>query len=416
MVKSNGHHGALIALVGLAFGAAFGVALPSARAQATDDKQAPVMVTPPVLPPAPPPVRWTPGPGRSTMMPRTGAGMPGRDGKDIWRRVPKISVGPEPARPARPVDPNPRPPVVVTPGPVFINNGNVYATNPLARRDLSGTRDMGGVSVSGSYSDDRFRLSASVSSAIANAAYRNWVGADNRSYYRPYSSVYYNGGRWGLSIGHNWGSSWGWGSCGGGGFYPWGFDRYWGYDPSWGNVRVGSTYNYYGPDPALDVNYQPSQAPAPSVAPMPPPTPDELARMAMGEGRYADGAEALRVHLKDNPTDPAAMRRLGIAQLLSRKWDDGFAQVARAYHTDPVLSDVALTGEELGVRDDVLRELTGRVVSRARQGRSRDAWMTAAILMQSRGKHEQAITMLEAAKNAGMDATLYARMRQAMAR
>lgn len=374
-----------------------------ANAQSTNDNKQ----VPSAQPlPASPPVRWTPGPGRSKMLPRSGAGLPGTSGKDIWKRVPAISVGPQPARPPAPVDPNPRPPIVVGPGPIYINNGHGHRPHMV--------QDTGGVSVSGSYADDKFKLSASISSAIASASYRNWIGADNRLHRSPSMQVGYHNGDWGF----NWGSSWGWGGvygCGGG-VYPWGFDRYWGYDPSWGNVRIGSTYNYYGPDPALDVNYQPSQASQPTAPPEPPPAPDEIARLAMSLGRYPDAVDALRLHLKDNPSDPAAMRRLGIAQLLARKWDDGFAQIARAYQADPVLSDVPLTSEELGVREDVLRELTGRVVSRARQGRSRDAWMTAAILMQSRDKNEQAITMLEAAKNAGMDATLYARMRQSLSR
>lgn len=332
--------------------------------------------------------------------------MPGKSGKDIWKRVPQISVGPEPVRPSKPIDPNPAPPIIVVPAPILIDNGH-------GRRPTL-IRDTGGVSVNGSYTDDNFTLSASLSSAIASAAYRNWVGGDNRQYYSPYMRVGYHNGNWGF----NWGSSWGWGgACGcGGGIYPWGFERYWGYDPTWGNMRIGSTYNYYGPDPALDVNYQPAAARQASPAAAPPPTPDEVARLAMSLGRYPEAVEAFKVHLKDNPSDPAAMRRLGIAQLLARKWDDGFDQIARAYQTDPVLSDVALTSDELGVRDDVLRELTGRVVSRARQGRSREAWMTAAILMQARDKNEQAITMLEGAKNAGLDATLYARMRQSLSR
>lgn len=377
----------------------------AASAQTTDDNKQTPAVQPQPRPPTPPPVRWTPGPNRSTLMPRSGADLPGGNPRDIWKRTPKISVGPEPVRPVRPTKPDPAPPIILVPTPVLINDGSGHRPVVL--------RDSGGVSVSGSYTDDNFKLSAHLSSAITNAAYRNWVGADNRMHYVPYMRVGYHNGNWGI----NWGSTWGWGGvCGYGGVYPWGYDRYWGYDPTWGNVRIGSTYNYYGPDPALNVNYQPAQSAQASTAAEPPPTPDEIARLAMSLGRYADAVDALKLHLKDNPSDPAAMRRLGIAQLLSRKWDDGFAQIARAYQADPVLSDVPLTGEELGVRDDVLRELTGRVVSRARQNHARDAWMTAAILMQSRDKDEQAITMLEAAKNAGMDATLYARMRQSLSR
>lgn len=269
--------------------------------------------------------------------------------------------------------------------------------------------------MSGSYTDDNFQISAGVSSAIANEAYRNWVGADNRVYSSPYSLI----GNVNERNGWNAGSCWGWGniqfwrrgSC------PPDYISYWGYDPAWNRVQVGGTSRYtYGSDPALDVNYRPGTSQSAPAAPAAPPTPDEVAKLAMSEGRYADAVDALKLHLKGNPSDPAVMRRLGVAQLLARKWDDGFAQVAKAYTTDPVLSDVPLTGEELGVREDVLRELTGRVVSRARQGRSRDAWLTASILMQSRGKSEQAITMLEAAKNAGMDASLYARMRQSLSR
>lgn len=338
------------------------------------------------------------------MLPSTGADLPGTSPSDVGRRRPTIGLGPPPVRPTRPTNPNPAPPVILVPAPILINYGH---HSPVLR-------DYGGVSVHGSYADDHFRIDANVSSDIANSMYRNWIGVDNRMYYVPYMRVGYHNGNWGI----NWGSSWGWGGVcgGGGGVYPWGFDRYWGYDPTWGNVRIGSSYNYYGPDPALSVNYQPAQAVQPAAAPTPPPTPDEVAKFAMSLGRYPEAIDALKLHLKDNPSDPSAMRRLGIAQLLARRWDDGFAQIARAYQADPVLSDVPLTSDELGVRDDMLRELTGRVVSRARQSRSRDAWMTAAILMQSRDKNEQAITMLEAAKNAGMDATLYARMRQSLSR
>lgn len=381
----------------------------AAIAQATDNStQAPAAQP---LPPAPLPARWTPGPSRSSGMPSTRAGVPSRDGINVWRRVPRLSIDTGNTRRSPAINPvSPSSPAADNPGVVLIDRGG----GEQSRR--SWRRDAGGVSVSGSYADDHFQISASVSSAIANEAYRNWVGADNRVYASPYPLV----GNINERNGCNAGSCWGWGnsqfwrrgSC------PPDYISYWGYDPAWNRVYVGGTSGYfYGPDPALDVNYRPGVNPtSPPTAPAPPPTPDEIAKVAMSQGRYADAADALKLQLKNNPNDPAVMRRLGIAQLLARKWDDGFEQVARAYTTDPVLSDVPLSSEEVGVREDVLRELTGRVVTRARQGRSRDAWMTAAILMQSRDRSEQAITMLEAAKNAGMDASLYARMRQSLSR
>lgn len=401
VVKAKRQAGVVAAL------AVLGTLTGVASSQSTGDRGA----TPTAQkPPVPPAARFSPGPVRSSGMPRTRAAVPSRDGLDVWKRVPRIGIDSLTEKPPRPSGPTS--PSEWSPGTAILLSDGL-ASSP--RGFPQDRQDRGGVSVSGSYSDDHFRINASMSSAIADSAYRNWIGADNRSYYSPYSLV----GCAGNQCGYNSGSSWGWGydrfwrsgSC------PTNYFRYWGIDPLWGRARVGSPFNtYYGSDPALDVNYQPSQAPQPSAPPAPPPTPDEIARLAMSLGRYPEAVDALKRHLKDNPSDPAAMRRLGIAQLLARKWDDGFAQIARAYQADPVLSDVPLTSEELGVREDVLRELTGRVVSRARQGRSRDAWMTAAILMQSRDKNEQAITMLEAAKNAGMDATLHARMRQSLSR
>ncbi len=372
----------------------------AANAQSTDDNQQAPAVQP--RPRPTPNDRWVPWPGGGGLMPSTRPGMPRLD---FRKGVPRTAPAPEPVRPVRPAGPFAR--ESNRPGWVLSERGGRSGTN-RAR-----WRDPGGVSVSGSYRDDNFWIDASVSSGLADAAFRGWVGADNRLSY----SACWPGGACDRS-GWNAGSSWGWGDprLWRRGYCPPAYISYWGYDPAWDRARIGSTSGYFfGADPALDVNYQPGGT-AQAAAPVPPPTHEEVAGLAMSVGRYADAVEALKLQLKGSPNDPAVMRRLGIAQLLARTWDDGFARIAKAYEADPVLSDVPLTSEELGVRDDVLRELTGRVVSRARQGRSRDAWMTAAILMQARGKHEQAITMLEAAKNSGMDATLYARMRQSLSR
>lgn len=328
--------------------------------------------------------------------------MPSKNGNDFWNRVPAIGVDPSPGN--RSTDAGGRSPGADRPAPVLIDDRR------MRRPRYDWLRDTGGVSISGSYNDGTFRLNANLSPAIADAAYRYWVGADGRFYYSPSAQVGWSDGQ----CGTNFGSGWGW--LYGGEMYPSRYAQYWGYDPSWGRVRIGSTYSSSGTDPNLSVYYQPTSPPKTTSAPEPPPTPDEVARAAMSAGNYAEAVDAWKIHLKSNPTDPSAMRRLAVAMLLARRWDDGFVQMSRAYQTDPVLSDVPLTPDELGVRDDVLRELTGRVVTRARQGRSRDAWMTAAVLMQARGKNPQAITMLEGAKNAGMDATLHARMRQALSR
>jgi hypothetical protein len=100
--------------------------------------------------------------------------MPSKNVNDFWSRVPPFGVDPAPI--TRPTDVNGRSPGADRPAPVLIDDRHRHRP----RHDCP--RDSGGVSISGSYSDGTFRLNASLSSSIADAAYRSWVGADNRFY------------------------------------------------------------------------------------------------------------------------------------------------------------------------------------------------------------------------------------------
>lgn len=191
------------------------------------------------------------------------------------------------------------------------------------------------------------------------------------------------------------------------------------YTPSYYGYVYGSSWpvvNYavdqYA-DPSLSARYMP-QRPQQVQAPAPEPTALELAAALMQVRRYGEAVEQFRAHLKTDPSDQSSVRWLGVAQLLAGKTRDGCETVGKAYQSDAALGDSTLNIEEMGISQLRVRELCGPVVTYAKRARLPGAYVTAAMLMQARGRADLAIKMLTEAKAAGLDAELYARLSQSM--
>ena len=139
------------------------------------------------------------------------------------------------------------------------------------------------------------------------------------------------------------------------------------------------------------------------------PTPLEKADAMLMYGETKAASEAYRKYLEDAPDDAAAMRSLAIALLDLRRFDEAVAVMAMAYEKQPRLArtpiDPALFGGPSGLRSRV-----NAAVTYANRVNSGSAWLMVAALMQSEGRDEVAVRMIERAKLAGLSDLIASQM------
>jgi len=140
----------------------------------------------------------------------------------------------------------------------------------------------------------------------------------------------------------------------------------------------------------------------------------ELGDVYLMAGDAKAAATAYRAHLAENPDDAQAMRGLGLALLDLNQLTEAVAMVGMAYRASPELADSPVPVVAFGGTAREMRENLRRASLYANQTRSASAWLTLAVLMQAEGRSAVARTMLDRARAAGLDESVYRRMQSAL--
>lgn len=291
--------------------------------------------------------------------------------------LPQVHLGPPNRYPSSIGNPN-----VINQSPsVFLPHSTrlTVISNPRFERPLAPPPTTGtiatlpspGLTIDGTYTDDRFRLGVHIGS-------------------NPLVLVPSLGGS---SFGSHWfvGGSW----C------DWGC----GSTP----VVQGVYYPMYTDPNLREAVARPAEPPAPQ-------TRAEQGAALLKKGKAKSAVSEYAAHLKDRPEDAEAMRGMALALLDDGRVDDAIAVLVQAYREDPSLADrpVALTtfaGGSKRLRDHLLR-----VSAHANKINTGAAWHALAVLMQAEGRDRNASAMVQRAKALGLDETVTGRMESAVGR
>ena len=180
-------------------------------------------------------------------------------------------------------------------------------------------------------------------------------------------------------------------------FPAWWYSDSWSY---WGN-QYGTFYGNYE---ALDPAFTTPPPPAPSMTETPPPSNDrELGDVYLRAGDTAAAIKAYRAYLVLNRFDAIAMRSLGLALIDQGDISEGVAMVSMAYRTDPLIGGEPVPIDVFEGGASGMRRNLERVSVFANRVRSASAWLTLAAMMQSEGRTDVALTMVQRASAAGLD-------------
>ena len=191
-----------------------------------------------------------------------------------------------------------------------------------------------------------------------------------------------------------------------------------------GYYRYGFGYSYQNSYyPYVDGSYystpgtsvQP-QLPPPSAGPpeqVEPPTAEDIAAYELRYGDADDAVDLYRKILRDEPQDAVSMRRLAVALLKDRRFEEGVAMMAMAYRTDALLSDETLSGY-LFDDEKELRRLLQKCVIHANRTKLASAWLTVVVMMQAEDRDDRALKMVDRASEAGLDRVVVDSLRRAL--
>lgn len=234
----------------------------------------------------------------------------------------------------------------------------------------------GGLTVNGSYSDNRWRLRFHLGGST------NWYRSSTRC-----QPIYW--------------PSWGWG----GGYYynsPLGWLEY-------RDARYLPTIDgYYSPaDPNLYVDH------SLEAGQVPPPTePEALGRWHLERERYREAIEAFAKSLGEKRT-PERVRWLGLAYLMDRKPQEAAALIAAAYSGDPTLASRPIPEDAL-VDREAFRQARTMASRHANQMNSASGWLTLVVLLQAEGKNDLARTNLKKAQAVQLETPVARAMESAL--
>ncbi len=244
-----------------------------------------------------------------------------------------------------------------------------------------------GLTVDGSYRDDRFKLKFHVGSG-----YDGNDGCHKPRYCATSCNTYC-----GYPLGWTWG--WGW------------------YDSTPYVVYSGP---WYGTDPFVtqgQASAATPAAPAPAAAATQPtrePTLIERADEAWQLGRPDVAAGLLKEYLRAAPDDADALRYLALTLIDQRRVEEGVALMALAYEKLPQLASRPLPASAIPGGRDAMRKRVNAVSSLANQTRTASAWMTLAVLIQGEGRSDVARRILRRATAAGLSGSAAMELRAAM--
>ncbi|GEM_PF-1877132 len=124
---------------------------------------------------------------------------------------------------------------------------------------------------------------------------------------------------------------------------------------------------------------------------------------------------AYGVHLEQHPEDWIAAREFGVALLAGRRASEAVAVVADVYAREPEIGLIPVNPGLFGKdRPRALRELVVRAVKHAQREGTGEAWLLVAVLMQSEGRTDRAMQMLDRAIGFGLDPEVGAGLARAL--
>jgi|GEM_PF-2124530 len=129
----------------------------------------------------------------------------------------------------------------------------------------------------------------------------------------------------------------------------------------------------------------------------------EVARLEMSIGEPALALDAYRAHISAYPDDWAAVREMGIAKIRSGDRGDGIALVSYAYSMDPNLAYDPVPTSLFEDSARLQRDAVIDVVGWGHRNPSASVWLTTAVIMQTEGRDDQAIRMIDRASEYGLD-------------
>ncbi|MFN0132867.1 MAG: tetratricopeptide repeat protein [Phycisphaerales bacterium] len=224
-----------------------------------------------------------------------------------------------------------------------------------------------GLSIDGSYADDRFRLGFH-------------IGSNAGLFVSPYARHTYP-----YFIGSGWCNS---------------------YDYS--TPVIQGFYTSMAADPGL------RQAVTPLAVPSVPLTRAERGDAALRAGDARLAISEYAAHLKEQPDDTMAMRSMGLALLDDARIDDAIAVISQAYRADPSLADQPVRKDAFVKGAKRLRDNLLRLSGHANKINTGASWHALAVLMQAEGRNENAGAMVKRAKKLGFDQAVVARMESAL--
>lgn len=198
------------------------------------------------------------------------------------------------------------------------------------------------------------------------------------------------------------------------GWWTW-YDRVRYYGPVYGSGWVNYDPTMFYPasitDPAQAADSMSAQDAEVAVDPL-----VELAAARMHNGNYDSAAKVLREYTRSNPDDAGAWRWLAMALAADRQTKEATYTFLRAYELNDSMAELPLEYEAMGFTEGDLREMTGRVLTFARNTKSASAYLMAAVLMDTRGLDAQSKKLIAEARASGLDATLADRVQSGFAR
>tara|TARA_R110002072_G_scaffold150953_4_gene299826 strand:- start:34389 stop:36320 length:1932 start_codon:yes stop_codon:yes gene_type:complete len=129
----------------------------------------------------------------------------------------------------------------------------------------------------------------------------------------------------------------------------------------------------------------------------------EVARLEMSIGEPALALDAYQAHISAYPDDWAAVREMGIAKIRSGDRGDGIALVSYAYSMDPQLAYDPVPTSLFEDSARLQRDAVIDVVGWGHRNPSASVWLTTAVIMQTEGRDDQALRMIDRATEYGLD-------------
>ncbi len=321
--------------------------------------------------------------------------------------------GPVLVRPPSNPSPGPRPWPCPEPRPRYYKNGStvsvigpsgaIYSANQLAVQNSGSSLSVGSSGVSGNLDLGNLQVSLGTQPPIYTSdSSSNWSSI--------YGTYPMDGVSWGSSSGYHGSNAVGRcytppRNCGWDrGWWTW-YDRVRYYGPVYGSGWSNYDPTMFYPT-SITAPLDASESMATDAGPGPVDPLVQLAAEHMHSRRFARAATALRQYTLSNPDDAGAWRWLAMALSADRQSKEATYAFLRAYEINDAMAELPLEYEAMGLSEGDLREMSGRLLTYARNTKSASAYLMISVVMDARGLDTQAKKLIAEARASGLDSTL----------